>query len=91
MNVEELLSTIMDNPRGEGDDNEGTLVTEGQLNFVDLAGSEKISNHHTLLEEQLYFKREGEGNEESLSQAVKLMKDRIRESQSINKSLFFLT
>lgn len=29
----------------------GTIVTEGQLNFVDLAGSEKISNHHNLIEE----------------------------------------
>jgi len=29
----------------------GTIVTEGMLNFVDLAGSEKISNHHNLVED----------------------------------------
>ena len=30
---------------------EGTIVTESMLNFVDLAGSEKVSNHQMLLEE----------------------------------------
>jgi len=30
---------------------ETTLVTESLLNFVDLAGSEKISNHQNLMEE----------------------------------------
>jgi hypothetical protein len=27
------------------DKHEGTLITEALLNFVDLAGSEKVSNH----------------------------------------------
>ena len=30
---------------------EGTIVTESLLNFVDLAGSEKVSNHQMLLDE----------------------------------------
>jgi len=29
----------------------GTIVTESLLNFVDLAGSEKVSNHQTVLED----------------------------------------
>ena len=29
----------------------GTVITESLLNFVDLAGSEKISNHHLVFEE----------------------------------------
>lgn len=30
----------------------GTLVTESLLNFVDLAGSEKVLNHHEKSEDQ---------------------------------------
>ena len=37
----------------ENDFEEGTIIREGQLNFVDLAGSEKISNHHSMIEETL--------------------------------------
>lgn len=37
-----------DDPEGPG---EGTTVTESLLNFVDLAGSEKVSNHHNLSED----------------------------------------
>jgi len=33
------------------EETEGTIVTESLLNFVDLAGSEKVSNHQMLLDE----------------------------------------
>ena len=32
---------------------EGTMVTESLLNFVDLAGSEKVSNHHIAFEDPI--------------------------------------
>ena len=32
---------------------EGTMVTESLLNFVDLAGSEKVSNHHMMFEDPI--------------------------------------
>ena len=30
----------------------GTIKTESRLNFVDLAGSEKVSNHHETEEDK---------------------------------------
>ncbi len=30
----------------------GTIKTEARLNFVDLAGSEKVSNHHETSEDK---------------------------------------
>jgi hypothetical protein len=30
----------------------GTIKTEARLNFVDLAGSEKVSNHHETAEDK---------------------------------------
>lgn len=56
-------------------EDEGTVVTEALLNFVDLAGSEKVSHHWNEETEQITnFKA----------------KDRVKEGQYINKSLFFL-
>jgi len=75
-----------------------TEITESILNFVDLAGSEKITIHdgirtkktnmqglfaNTFVSNANYFK---EGKNTS-----KRWKSRINESKHINKSLFFLT
>ena len=60
------------------------------LNFVDLAGSEKLSSHFTPKEEfnpnEQYYSNEG-----SQKQDPKMVRDRINEGKNINKSLFFLT
>ncbi|EAS02150.2 kinesin motor catalytic domain protein (macronuclear) [Tetrahymena thermophila SB210] len=74
------------------DNHPNTVITESCLNFVDLAGSEKISNHHSLADD---FTKDinvnNYQNEEQTTSAMKMVKERIKESQSINKSLFFLT
>lgn len=59
-------------------------ITESNLNFVDLAGSEKIGIH--------YQKNSGSGNIFNFNQTLQQnqIKDRISESKNINKSLFFL-
>jgi len=60
-----------------------TVCKESILNFIDLAGSEKVSNHHT-------GKVETRG---AMSDALvnSSIKDRVKEGKHINKSLFFLT
>lgn len=47
INNKELKSMINED-QNTSDIYEGTLITESLLNFVDLAGSEKVSNHHNL-------------------------------------------
>lgn len=32
---------------------QGALITESVLNFIDLAGSEKVSNHANLIDDSL--------------------------------------
>lgn len=70
---------------------EDTVFTESVLNFVDLAGSEKLDIHDGLR----LKKRETSqqlGNYSTMSTAISnTLKDRTKESQHINKSLFFLT
>ncbi|CAD8104773.1 unnamed protein product [Paramecium primaurelia] len=58
-----------------------SVITESILNFVDLAGSEKINIHDSML------KKRGTSAGGSGTQ----YKDRQNESKHINKSLFFLT
>lgn len=60
----------------KNNEEEGTIVKEAYLNFVDLAGSEKVSHHWT---------------EENEKTVVEKSKERVKEGQYINKSLFFLT
>ncbi len=48
---------------------------------MDLAGSEKVSNHTNSVEDANLILESYEGK----------IKDRIKEGQYINKSLFFLT
>ena len=36
----------------------GSIVTESLLNFVDLAGSEKVSNHHLMAEDLTLLPKE---------------------------------
>ena len=58
---------------------EGALITESELNFIDLAGSEKVSNHSNETADNTDFN------------STNIVKDRINEGKHINKSLFFLT
>lgn len=61
-----------------------SVYKESILNFIDLAGSEKVSNHHNS-------KAENKGSMMSDSIINSNIKDRVREGKHINKSLFFLT
>jgi len=55
----------------------GIVITESLLNFVDLAGSEKVSNHFQNISDN--------------SELECTIKQRIQEGKHINSSLFFLT
>jgi len=55
------------------------------LNFVDLAGSEKLSSHYSAKDDDNY------SSNDLRSLDPKLIRDRINEGKNINKSLFFLT
>ena len=74
-----------------------TLVTESYVNFVDLAGSEKLNvgnNSNTAIEDEenrnpMGFSSGGLDN--GLSMQREKGRERVREGQFINKSLFFLT
>lgn len=54
-------------------------ITESQLDFVDLAGCEKMNVHDQV------------SNSKRVLDSNSVKKDRIKETQHINKSLFFLT
>ena len=64
--------------------------TQAYINFIDLAGSEKIGNqsHNLPVDERFYTKKY---ISICIFSCKKISKDRFKESQSINKSLFFLT
>ena len=69
---------------------------ESQLNFVDLAGSEKLSNYQLTEEEMIerdYLSDNcnNMGSGEQGTGSTTNFAQRLREGQSINKSLFFLT
>lgn len=68
--------------------NKTTVITEACINFVDLAGSEKISNHYVNIKDDEEIIENNIGKENGWNSKVK---DRIKEGQFINKSLFFLT
>ncbi|KRX00736.1 P-loop containing nucleoside triphosphate hydrolase [Pseudocohnilembus persalinus] len=55
VNNEELLQLVQEEARQESKSvkEKGALITESELNFVDLAGSEKVSNHEELIKEEL--------------------------------------
>mmetsp|Transcript_2436 Transcript_2436/g.2299 ORF Transcript_2436/g.2299 Transcript_2436/m.2299 type:complete len:170 (+) Transcript_2436:1074-1583(+) len=61
-----------------------SVCKESCLNFIDLAGSEKVSNHHTP-------RLDTKGGMMSESMISSRIKDRVNEGKHINKSLFFLT
>lgn len=77
-NVEHLYKNININ------DADYSVCKESILNFIDLAGSEKVSNHHTS-------KFENRGTMLSDAAISSSIKDRVEEGKHINKSLFFLT
>lgn len=58
-------------------------VRSAVLNFVDLAGSEKLSSH----DNEMYDAGIVVGEQGSTSK----VRERINEGKNINKSLFFLT
>ena len=65
------------------DDGSFSVVKESVLNFIDLAGSEKVSNHHNSK-----YERNGQMSESMINSTIQ---DRVNEGKHINKSLFFLT
>lgn len=80
----------------------GSAVREATLTFVDLAGSEKVSNHTDF--SSLSFEDFAQISQNSSVspdrsmrisadqvQKMRLVRERIKEGQSINRSLFFLT
>ena len=86
------FSTVLDNNRellGEG-----TIITEALLNFVDLGGSEKVSNHwgeDDIMETRLRTPDRNRDKSKSPIRNEKSTKERVKEGQYINKSVFFLT
>ncbi len=64
----------------------GRHVTQAVLNFVDLAGSEKLSSHSSSNSDISLL----DIDTKSLKSDSRL-KDRITEGKNINKSLFYLT
>ncbi|KAL4490912.1 hypothetical protein ABPG72_008648 [Tetrahymena utriculariae] len=84
VNNQELLEKL--------NEHDSTLISTSELNFIDLAGSEKVSNHSNLEEIILNSgsKNQSSSNARDLS-PQDLIKDRVKEGQFINKSLFFLT
>jgi hypothetical protein len=71
---------------GTNDTSEGQYIVckESVLNFIDLAGSEKVSNHHS----SHYDNTIGTMAELTIKSNIK---ERVNEGKHINKSLFFLT
>ena len=61
-----------------------TVWKESILNFIDLAGSEKVSNHHNK-------RVESKGLMMSDQMINTNIQERVNEGKHINKSLFFLT
>lgn len=70
--------------------NNACSLTESHLNFVDLAGSEKLS-HYQLSEEEIIERDYLSDNAISDNMSSTNFAQRLKEGQSINKSLFFLT
>lgn len=63
-------------------------MTQSVLNFVDLAGSEKVSSHYDSKDpDELYVTNFGD----QVPQIDSTVKSRVNEGKNINKSLFFLT
>lgn len=60
-----------------------SVLKESILNFIDLAGSEKVSNHHNSK-----VGSKGMMSDVMISSSIQ---DRVNEGKHINKSLFFLT
>lgn len=68
-------------------DSKDSQVTQAVLNFVDLAGSEKLSSHEASSNIET-------SNTKSYDKARNhevRVRERINEGKNINKSLFFLT
>lgn len=73
--------------------NNACSLIESQLNFVDLAGSEKLSNYQLMEEEIMerdYLSDNCNAGSSEIGSSSNFAQ-RLREGQSINKSLFFLT
>ena len=82
---------------------EGTVVSEALLNFVDLGGSEKVSNLYTGEDSEWSesSRRTPDKSREKSKSPIRIerspfnvkenVKERVKEGQYINKSLFFLT
>ena len=68
-----------------------SIVTESYLNFVDLAGSEKVSSHFDKEEEFGDFSDKSHYLDEMSAKKSRNINDRVKENKAINKSLFFLT
>lgn len=71
--------------------NNACSLTESLLNFVDLAGSEKLSNYHVPDENPIERDYLSDNGGVSEMNSTTNFAQRLKEGQSINKSLFFLT
>jgi len=72
----------------EIDSSHSNYITESLLNFVDLAGSERADVHDKT---KINGKTVSMDPLAPLNMGFNVQKERIKESQRINKSLFFLT
>jgi len=62
-------------------------MKESFLNFIDLAGSEKVSNHQNYSD----FVSKNSNGYSTNFQISNSIQERVKEGKHINKSLFFLT
>lgn len=94
---EDLLEELSNKSMNEEvlqSDKKFSVVTESYINFVDLAGSEKVSNHFMnqspAKDDQDFCALESVLEEESQKKCYD-KSERVKEGKHINKSLFFLT
>lgn len=71
------------------DINRSSVVTESHINFVDLAGSEKVSNHFINNDDDYTNFQDNMTTIEDSNTKNKYKTDRVKEGKAINKSLFF--
>lgn len=88
--IKALEQSDSDDSDDENKRKQGMIITEALLNFVDLAGSEKVSNHYN----NMGIKQENVDtfdNYQNENYEEMMIKNRVKEGQHINSSLFFLT
>ena len=89
--IKKLEQSESDDSDDDDQKKQGMIITEALLNFVDLAGSEKVSNHYNNLGIKQDNNVDTFDNYQNENYEEMMVKNRVKEGQHINSSLFFLT